>query len=292
MKVLNSKPPRFLLCLACILFLLTYIACEPDYGNLLTSHQDLPPLVFAFLNTAADSQYVILQNPIPLSGITAEFLKKEYELYRQAAVTLTDETGDFAFDDKYEIVPVREDPYYLVLVSAQRVQPGVNYRLRVEIPQKGVYTASTAAPNEFQILSPHALDTLDVFNPLIVRWTASEGAAGYRVGLLWKAGRRYVYVEPSAERVRIIEHNFEVYYKSPGADPRQILGDDATIFVEALDTPAWLAYEINQRGGYAFGGPDEVRAMPGDYSNIQNGRGIMSATTTITIPLILPPRKQ
>jgi len=311
MKVSNSKPPRFLLGLACRLFSLAFIACEPDYGNLLTSQADLTPSIFAFLNTAVDSQYVILQNPTPLSGHYAKFLEKEYLLYRQATVTLADGTGELVFHDKYEITSATHEdfPHDFVFVSAHRVRPGENYSLRVEIPQKGIYTASTTAPRDFEILSHHAQDTLEVFKPLLVRWTASEGAAGYRVGLRWAVidstrlkfgrsekldtlyARQHVYVEPSAERVATVEHYVGSYYKSPGAHPRQTLGNDATVFVEALDAPAWLARDLNQRGQLYYGGPEEVRAMPGSYSNIENGRGLMSAVTTKTIPLILPPRK-
>lgn len=312
MNVLNSKPLRFLLGLACRLFSLAFIACEPDYGNLLTSPKDLPPSVFAFLNTAADSQYVILQNPTPPSGSYAKFLEKEYQLYRQAVVSLTDGAGDFVFHDKYEIIsPFHEDFVHdFVFVSAHRAQPRENYHLRVEIPQKGVYMASTTAPGDVQILSHRAQDTLDVFKPLIVRWAASERAAGYRVMLRWtvidstqfKFGRsnkldtlyfrNHLYVESSAEQVALLNLDYlTLHYKSPGAFPRQALGNDATIFVEALDAPAWLARELNQRGQLYYGGPEEVRAMPGSYSNIENGRGLMSAVTTKTIHLILPPRK-
>jgi len=311
MKVSNSKPPRFLLGLACGLFSLTFIACEPDYGNLLTSHKDLTPSIFAFLNTAADSQYVILQNPTPAAGSYTEFLEKEYQLYRQAIVTLADGAGDFVFHAKYELFSsFHEDfPHDFVFVSAHRVLPRESYRLRVEIPQKGLYTASTTASGDFQILSHRAQDTLDVFKPLSVRWTASEGAAGYRVGLRWTVldsfrikrgtstkvdtvyGRQYFYVEPSTERISIVDYYLALYYKSPGAFS-QTVGNDATVFVEAFDTPAWLARDLNRRGAIYYGGPDEVRAMPGSYSNIANGRGLMSAVTMKTVPLVLPPRKK
>jgi hypothetical protein len=309
MNVSNNKLPRFSVSLAGGLCLLTFIACEPDYGNLLTSPKDLPPSVFAFLNTTADSQYVILQNPIPLSGDYGDFLERDYQLYRQAIVTLADGAGDFVFHDKYEIIKASyaDFPHDFVFVSAHRVQPKESYRLRVEVPQKAVYTASATTPGNFEILSHHAQDTLDVFNPVIIRWTASEDAGGYRVGLRWtvidssrlKLGlsekldrRKHVYVEPSAERVVMVRHELSMYYESPGAYSSETLGNDAAVFVEALDAPAWLAREINQRGGYVYGGPDEVRAMPASYSNIENGRGLMSAVTTRTIPLILPPREK
>jgi len=313
MKVFTSKPPRFLLYSACLLFSLAFIACEPDYGNLLTSQADLTPSIFAFLNTAADSQYVILRNATPAAGSYRDFLEKEYQLYRRAKVRLTGKAGDLVLHGQYEIRSAFHEDYEhdFVFVSADRVRPGESYSLQVEIPQKGVYTASTTAPGDFQILSHHAQDTLDIFNPLLVRWTASEGAAGYRVGLRWTVldssrlkfgtstkvdtgyGRQYLYVEPSAERVALLNLDYlALYYKSPGAFPRQTLGNDATILVEALDAPAWLARDLNQRGAIYYGGPDEARAMPGSYSNIANGRGLMSAVTMRTIPVILPPRKK
>jgi len=311
MKILNRKLPSSLLYWGGLLFLFASNACEPNYGNLLISPPDFPPLIFAFLNTAVDSQYVILHNATPLSGSFEKFLEEEYQLYRQAKVKLTNGVEDFVFDDQYEIVsPYHEDfEHDFVFVSAHRVHHGESFWLRVEIPRKGVYTASTTAPGDFQILSPHAQDTLEVFKPLIVHWTVSEGAAGYRVGLRWavidstrfKLGRsekldtlfagQHVYVEPSAERAAMVKHGLNLYYDSPGAFPRGTLGNDAIVFVEALDAPAWLARDLNQRGGI-YGGPDEVRTMPGDYSNIESGRGLMSAITTKTIPLILPPQKK
>jgi len=289
-------------------FLLALCACEPNYGNLLTSPKDLPPSIFAFLNTAADSQYVILHNATPTSGDYAEFLEKEYQLFRQANVTLSNGSGNFLFDDRYELVSAFHEDFEhdFIFVSAQRVQAGESYALRVEIPQKGVYAATTISPGDFEILSHRAHDTLNVFEPAIVRWTASPGAAGYRVGLRWividssnfKAGwsdkidtvnwRQQDYVEPEAERVATIKHNLDSFYRFH----RGILMSDATIFVEALDAPAWLARDLNRRGSFQYGGPDEVRTMPGSYSNIENGRGLMSAVTTKTIHVILPAQKR
>lgn len=294
--------------LAAFFLCLSLWTCTPNYGNLLTAHSDLPPSIFAFLNTAADSQYVILRNATPTSGDYDDFLEKEYQLFRQARVMLTTGSGDFVFNDPYELISAFHEDFEhdFVFVSAQHIRAGENYALRVEIPQKGVYTAAATAPGDFEILSHHAQDTLDVFNPAIVRWTASANAAGYRVGLHWividssnfKAGwsdkvdtltwRQQVYLESSAEHVATIKHDLGSFYPFQ----RGILMGDAAIFVEALDAPAWLARDLNRRGSFSYGGPDEVRTMPGSYSNIANGRGLMSAVTTQTVHVILPAQKR
>lgn len=310
MKAFFKKAKQFLHVVS-VLLLPIFWNCEPDYGNLITSSADLSPSIFCFLNTAADSQYVILRNAVTAQGKDdAWVLEPEFQRLRRASISIQGSGESFIIHNKYEF---RESDYDterdFVFVSAHRVRPGESYWLRVEVPQKGVYTAATTAPGDFQILSPQALDTLDIFDSVIVRWTASEGAAGYRVGLRWtvidstelKRGRsekldtlyarQSVYVEPSAERVAMVKHNLKLYYESPGAFPRQTLRNDAIVFVEALDTPAWLAHNINS-SGEIFGYEQEDRAMPGVYSNIEGGRGVMSATTTKTISLILPPRKK
>ncbi len=283
-------------------------SCTPDYSNLLTSPQDLPPSIFVFLNTAADSQYVILRNATPASGDYKDFLEKEYQFFRQAQVTLSNGNENFKFDDHYELISAFHEDFEhdFVFVSAQHPQAGAGYALRVEIPQKGVYTAATTAPGDFEILSHRAHDTLNVSEPAIVRWSASLGAAGYRVGLHgividssnFKTGwsdkidtvnwKQQLYVEPNAERVATIEHNLDSFYRLH----RGTLMSEATIFVEALDSPAWLSRDLNRRSSFQYGGPDEVRTMPGSYSNIANGRGLMSAVTTKTIPVILPAQKR
>lgn len=290
-------------------------ACEPDYGNLITSPEDLPPSIFAFLNTAADSQYVIIRNAIPRNikprlerGESDRVLEAEFQRLRQAKVALTGAGEDFVFHDKYEL---KDSDYDVerdfVFVSAFKVRPGEAYRLQVEIPEKGVFTASTTAPGDFQILVPKPLDTLDVFKLLTVRWTAAQGAAGYQVGLRWsyidstwfKLGMsdkvdtirdyRYRYIEQSPDPGAIINHSLTAFYTHPDWKYRTLL--EATVFVHALDTPAWLAWKINQRG-LVQGGDDEVLTKPGVYSNIAGGRGVMTATTGKTIPVILPPQKR
>jgi hypothetical protein len=291
-------------------------ACEPDYGNLITSPEDLPPSIFVFLNTAADSQYVIIRNAIPRNikprveqGESDPVLEADFRRFRQAIVALTGAGEDFVFHDKYEL----KIPYYydiereFVFVSTHAMRPGEIYRLRVEIPEKGVFTASTTAPGDFQILAPKSLDTLDVFKLLTIKWTAARGAAGYQVGFRWsyidstwfKLGmsdkvdtirdHRYRYIEQSPNPDAIINHSLTAFYTHPDWKYRTLL--EATVFVHALDTPAWLAWGINQRG-LVQGGDDEVLTKPGVYSNIAGGRGVMTATTGKIISVILPPQKK
>jgi hypothetical protein len=304
----HGEPVKRYLYRMAVFFLFSFWACEPGYDNLLTSPADFPTSIFAFLNTAADSQYVVLHNSTPPAGPYHEFLEREYQLLRQAKVKLSDGDGDFVFHDRYELVsPFHEDfEHDFVFVSAHRVRPGETYRLHVEIPEKGVYTASTTAPGDFQILAPSPLDTLDVFNPLAVEWTAAQGAAGYRVVLQWtlldsfrfKSGRSDTidkvkermswYVEPSPQMAMVMEHKLDRYYRFPDAFSKALAKDTPLlVFVEALDAPAWLAREINQRGSYEF--EKEIRTMPGVYSNIEGALGLMSAVTTKMIPVVLPP---
>ncbi len=290
-------------------------ACEPDYGNLITSPEDLPPSIFAFLNTAADSQYVIIRNAIPPNikprleqGESDPVLEAEFQRLRQARVALTGDGENFVFHDKYEL---KDSDYDVerdfVFVSAFKVRPGETYRLGVEIPEKGLFTSATTAPGDFQILTPASGDTFDIFNPLPVKLTPAEGAAGYRVVLRptfidsakFKAGApEYVYqakgaffsyVKQSPDPVVVVKHNLDIYYRIPEQLSYTLVA--VSLFVDALDTPAWLAWEINQRG-LVYGGEDEVLTMPGVYSNIAGGRGVMTATTSKTIPVILPLQKK
>jgi len=309
----NNKTAEFLSYLTCLLAALVYSACEPDYGNLLTSPKDLPPSIFAFLNTAADSQYVILHNATPTSGDYAEFLEKEYQLFRQAKVTLSNGSGNFSFDDRYELVSAFHEDFEhdFIFVSAQRVQAGEGYALRVDIPQKNVYTAATIAPGNFQILTPIEKSTLAVSDSLEITWTLAPGAKGYRIGVQWffidstdfKRGRtNQVYKRygsqtwyttiPAQHAIAVRLNYYESFLHNAANYDWTLLTEETILFVEALDEPAWLSRDLNRRGATSYGGPDEVRTMPGSYSNIQNGRGLMSAVTTKTIHVILPAQKR
>ncbi len=292
-----------------VLFILG--ACTPDYGNLLTSPKDLPPSIFAFLNTAADSQYVILRSAIPPAEIYDDFTAAEFERLRQARVTLTNGAGhELGIHNQYVMHhPQYDDEPDFFFVSARRIQPGESFQLRVEIPQKGVYTASTTAPGDFQILAPNALDTIAVFDSLHVQWTAANEAAGYRLILRWfildsadfKAGKsaeietwwghRYWYFKHSPSPNARIKVNFERYYLFPEEYEDLTILPEAELTIEALDSPAWLAREINARNGTVLTFEALARLMPGAYSNITNGRGLMTATTSLTITLLLPPRR-
>jgi hypothetical protein len=165
--------------------LVIFGGCAPDYGNLITSPKDLPPSIFAFLNTLSDSQYVVLRNAVTAQGKDDDrALEPEFQHLRQAKVALTGGGKDFVFHNKYAL----KEPYFdaereFVFVSAHKVRPGEIYRLWVEIPPKGIFTASTTAPWDFQILEPNPNDTFDVLSPLTVKLTNAKGTAGYRVVL-------------------------------------------------------------------------------------------------------------
>lgn len=85
--------------------------------------------------------------------------------------------------------------------------------------------------------------------------------------------------EPAAS----IEHGLDWYYTHP--DDYYVTLLEAALSVEALDTPAWLAYEINHPAHHIETGS---RLDVVSYSNIEGGRGLMTATTTKTIPLLFP----
>jgi len=286
-------------------------ACTPDYGNLLTSSNDLPPSIFAFLNTAADSQYVILRNATPQAEEYDGFLEKEFQRLRQARVTLTNGAGqDLGIHKQYVMShPQYDEEPDFFFVSAQRISPGESFHLRVEIPEKEVYTASTTAPGDFTILAPNPADTIAVFDSLQIQWTAAASAAGYRVILRWffldsadfKAGKndeivtwwghRYWYFKRTPSPNARIKVNFERYYLFHEEYEDVTFLPEVELTIEALDSPAWLARELNSRNAPVHTFEAEAKLMPGVYSNIENGRGLMTATTSRTIILLLPPRR-
>ncbi len=284
-------------------------ACTPDYGKLITSPADLPPSIFAFLSTAADSQYVIIQNAEPVPEEAEKFLEAEYQRLRQARVSLQGKQENFIIHRQYER---RRSTLYgfapeLVFVSAHRVRPGESYQLRIEIPEKGIYSASTTAPGDFQILAPAPADTIDVFKPMSLRWSPAAGAAGYRLVLRstfidstrFKRGTsnevekslaiRAWYFPASPDPFASVAHGLDFFYKLPGDLDFTLI--ETVLALDAFDAPAWLAHEINQRdASYEF--EKEIRLAPGVYSNIAGGRGLMTAITTKTIPLLLPPQEK
>lgn len=307
MPSLPKTPSHFL---AAFFLCLSLWHCTPDYGTLLTSPKDLPPNIFAFLNTASDSQYVILRNVLPQAEVYDDFLEKELMRLRQARVTLTNGSGkNLGIHNQYVMShPQYDDEPDFIFVSAQRISPGESFHLRVEIPEKEIYTASTTAPGDFQIFAPNSLDTIAVFDSLHVQWTAAEGAAGYRLLLRWffldstdfKRGRsqeiikrwvhQYWYFEQTSLPAHWSEPGWLNYYRFPERFPDLTLLPEAEITIEALDAPAWLAREINSREGVLLF-ETEAKLMPGTYSNIENGRGLMTATTSRAIIVLLPPRR-
>lgn len=313
MKAPNSRKPKksfFHL----LLFLMMFWQCTPEYEFPLCSYEQLPPSIFVFLNTAADSQFVIISEAAPADTLSVLEIKAELERLRQAKVTLTGNDQIFTFPKQFEYV---HDSVWdwtnnydfatgfgtFLKVSSNIVLPSTDYFLKIEIPEKGVFTAQTRSPGDFKILVPNRMDTIDVFSPLYVSWTPADEAAGYRVSLwsfeedsswfrwgnsdeiYYNWSHQQVYVEANEKKEAIIKHRLDLFYTTD-PDDKAITLLKLSLSIEALDTPAWLAYKINSvenenEGSFRFF--DVV-----SYSNIENGRGLMSAITTKTIPLAFP----
>jgi len=293
--------------MGCILALCVW-SCEPNLDNLITSPKDLPPAIFAFLNTAADSQYVIIRNSLPPEGQREEFIEAEYNRIRQASVEIEGRGERFVFNKPYEIEPTYDYSRIFVYASAHKVFAGETYQLRVQIPEKGVFTASATAPSDFDILVPNSVDTIDVFQPIEVRTTVPQGAAGYRVSLWSRAsdstdtssgsndemnrrwGLSYRYFKTLNNPSGFLSHYIHLYYEDPQYRGKQLRVE---LSVEALDTAAWLSRDVyfDSTSGIAGGrnGGEEFRLEPLAFSNIEGGRGVMTAITTKMIPLRFPP---
>jgi len=288
-----------------LLFLFCVWSCEP---NLITSSEDLPPAIFVFLNTAADSQYVIIRKSLPREGERKEAVEAQYSRIRQANVEISSVGEQFVFSKPYEFEYRYSSSRIFVFVSAHRVQAGEAYHLRVEIPEMGVFTASATAPGDFDILAPNSVDTIDVFQPIEVRTTVAQGAAAYRV-TLWayvidstnfKAGvdstpqiywgRTSRCFNKSENPVGILSHYLPYFYVNPDNRDYQIL--QMQLSVEALDAAAWLSRNVYVDSTlWILGGSnsgEEFRLEPVAFSNIEGGRGVMTAITTKKIPLRFP----
>jgi hypothetical protein len=187
-------------------------------------------------------------------------------------------------------------------ISTDKIWPATDYQLKIEIPEKGTYTAATRTPGDFEILTPGVNDTVDVDNPIHVSWTPAEGAAAYRISLwrfiedstlfLWGYedeirffwSHTAVFVEPKEKNELLFQHRLKSFYTYSEEQLRTLLTLSLTI--EAFDEPAWLAYKINHWDNQT---PDwNFRFEVVSYSNIENGRGLMSAVTSKTIPLAFP----
>jgi len=292
----------------CILALVVW-SCESNLDNLITSPKDLPPAIFAFLNTAADSQYVIIRNSLPTEGRREEFIETEYSRIRQAKVEIEGRGEQFVFNKPYEFEYPYNSSRIFVFASAHRVQAGETYNLHVEIQGKGVFTASATAPSDFDILVPNSVDTIDVFQPIEVRTTVPQGVGGYRVSI-WSHiidstdfkldrksqviqgwGRSYRYFKASDTPIGFASHFLRYYYDNP--DDRNITLLEVQLSVEALDAAAWLSRNVYvDSTRWILGGSnsgEEFRLEPVAFSNIENGRGVMTAITTKMIPLRFPP---
>lgn len=309
----SRKIPRQLQkCFTGLLFVLFFLnACTPEYDNPVSSYEQLPPAIFVFLNTLADTQYVIISDANPADSLPAAQVNAELNRLRQAKIRLY--TGEQVFSFEREAEYQRDlwgwpsgnlwsaGHGIFMRMSTNAVLPATDYRLEIEIPEKGLFTAATRSPGDFEILTPQPIDTIDVFNPLTVRWQPAEGAAGYRILLsdfredssnfkwgysdeisyYWTHWKCYIKAtdNPEAE----LSHQLSWFYTHPPDYFPTLL--KLVLTVEALDEPAWLAYEIarsNNDNHYEF--RFEVVA----YSNIVNGRGWMSAVTTKTRELAFP----
>ena len=298
LKIISN--PTFL-----IAILSTY-SCTPDPGSVITSPKTLPPGIWAFLNTAADSQYVVLSTVLyESSKEDPQFSEVEVPLINKAKVWLAADSKSFTLNPVY--VESLESPaglwdgFMRYWASTEPIRAGESYWLKVSIPGKGEFTASTTAPGDFEILSPNPEDTVDVFNPLEVKWTAAEGAAGYRIDLWefkeyrneyfdrvttgWNNSFRGVFIERSPESAFQFQHSLARFYAESNDPFESDTLFRAVLTIDALDVPAWTAYRIEKDKRQS---DSDYRIDPVSYSNIAGGRGLMTASTSKYVELLLP----
>jgi len=279
--------------------------CTPDPGSVIRSGKTLPPGIMAFLNTAADSQYVVLKTVAKNPKTNNSFLNVEVPLLEKAKVSLSDGSKSFTLEPVYMENP--EAPFSLVdgivryWACTEPIRPGESYLLKVSIPEKGEFDATTTAPEDFEILSPVNDDTVDVFHPIEVKWTAARGAAGYRVYLwafreyryksiniirtFWGRGTSNPVIQSSPDTTLLLQHFLDHYYTPPRSTSYSDTLFRAVLTIDALDEPAWTAYCIEKDQHYR---DSDFRVDPVSYSNINGGWGLMTATTTKYVELLLP----
>ncbi|MBN2009352.1 DUF4249 family protein [candidate division KSB1 bacterium] len=281
-----------------------YCTLEPEIA--IKSNMALPPVIQAFFNTTADTQYVVLSTIMP--GATTDsqhFMNIEVPMIRDAQVWFADETKSFTFTPIYiENINDRwalAEGFYRYWASTEPILPGQQYWLKVTIPGKGEFTASTTAPGDFEILSPNSTDTIDVFQPIEVKWTTAEGAAGYRIDLWefeesrneyinrewigWNNSFRGVFVETIPDTVLQFQHILAHYYEPSRDSTQSNYLYRAVLTIDALDEPAWTAYCLEKNKHDA---ESDFRIETVAYSNIAGGRGLMTASTSKYVELLLP----
>ncbi|MCI0512887.1 DUF4249 family protein [candidate division KSB1 bacterium] len=284
------------------------LRCLRDDNNVMVSPQVYPPVIHAILNTAADSQYVILANIIPPESVVpSPVVQEQLQFFRQAQIRLESEGSLISFPNYLE--QEMDYTHQIIWISQQSINPGQTYHLQVAVPGQGLFNATTTTPGDFEILTPDSTDTMDVQRPLEVTWTPAAGAAGYRVTLwsfvedctrfnldrppgspepeiwyAWEESRQLCRADTILKMV--LKHDFyNRFYQ-----PREVFIVnlwEVRLGIQALDSAAWFAEKINATAYQNIINSD-YRIEPIAYSNFDRGYGVFTATTSKTIPIPIP----
>ncbi len=282
----------------------TVFYCDPG-PQLFMPLDNIPQSINAFLDTAADSQYVFIQNMQLGLEAPLQIYEREMQLLNQAQISLWSENQAHTFPVRRKEIPDSNTPEQakLVWISPQPVLPGITYHLQVTLPGNEVYRAETTLPGDFEILLPNPEDTLNIDEPLTVTWTPSTGAAGYRVmfwshildSLLFKAGTGPIrdvwspitYIINIEDPLTVqFDHHYRRSFYSEVPDPiynETLLGTKIT--VEALDAAYWMSQEINLN---TWRYTSSYRIEPVAYSNFNQGYGIFCGVTQKVLHLKIP----
>ncbi|MBN2088736.1 DUF4249 family protein [candidate division KSB1 bacterium] len=278
-----------------------FTSCEPKYSDLITSPELLPASLITILNPAADSQYVILTTGQPPWGEINKIYERELVLFSQARIILKSEKQTLSFCHRFTVVNGNKMIPKFYNVSVDPIIPGETYYLDVDIPHKGHFSAQTTVPGDFRIIAPVSGDSVPIKQPISVTWTPAKKAVGYRISIWinltlqwtnwpdttktiqdawWSMGEKYSYPD-TGENLNLEHRLMEIY---PISDYIKDV-KKAILYVEALDEAAWNAYHIAIAEKVH---PSEYRLDVVDYSNIERGYGLMTATNTQSIELELP----
>lgn len=285
------------------LFLLATLSCEPGYDEMLTSPTVLPATIVVVLNPAADSQYVVITTGTPPPGEFDKLYTQETQLLARAEVTLEVNDRRLSFCKQNFLYRTEMGLPKFYWISTDPVLPGETCALTVNIPQKGRFTAATTVPGDFRILTPAENDTIDIEKPLRVHWTPAANAAGYRLTLImhedyswyqhddttltvsrhWSsAGAAWFAARPElpVEFTHRLADYFKEYY-----DPSTTKILSIKLAVEALDEPGWTAHQLETARQQVT---SLYRLDVVDFSNVEGGHGLVTATNTQTVVLQLP----
>jgi len=285
-----------------LLLIYNCFQCDHTKEQLLAP-ENTPQAIGAFLDTAADSQIVAINNMEWPLETPAQLYERELQLLSQAQISLQGKDQSYTFPIRRKSIPDERYPALVqyIWISPQPVRPGETYHLEVTIPEKGTYRAETTLPGDFEVLSPDPADTISIDEPLTVTWTSAAGAAGYRV-ILWNhvldsslflmgtgpvkvywSHQTYLFNVSDSLTIKIKHYYRSNYFEEPPFGSAVLLG--AKLSIEALDAAYWKSSEINL---WTYRYRTDYRIEPVFYSNFDQGYGIFCGVTKKVLHLKIP----